>query len=187
MTDTKNLQVATFANGCFWCTEAVFQRLKGVEDVISGYAGGTIENPSYEDVHYKSTGHAEAIQLTYDPNTIPYETLVKIFFATHDPTTLNRDGANVGPEYRSEIFYHTVEQKKVADKVIAELDDSGTYTDPIITHVTPYINFYPAESEHDNYYENNPNAPYCRVIIDPKIHKLLKLYGKEVKDEYKEN
>jgi len=185
MADKQTLETATFANGCFWCTEAVFQRLKGVETVISGYAGGTMENPSYEDVHNQDTGHAEAIQLTFDPHIIPYETLVQIFFATHDPTTLNRDGANIGPEYRSEIFYHTDEQKEIAEKVIQELNGSGQYKDPIVTKITKYVNFYPAEEEHKDYYERNPNAPYCRVIIDPKIHKLLEKFGKEIKEEYK--
>lgn len=180
-----NLKKATFANGCFWCTEAVFQRLKGVATVVSGYAGGTMENPTYEDVHYKDTGHAEAIQLSYDPKVIPYETLLNIFFATHDPTTLNRDGANIGTEYRSEIFYNTDEEKEIAEKVKAELDASGTFKDPIVTAITPFTNFYPAEEEHKNYYDNNPNAGYCRIIIDPKIHKLLEKYSEEVKDEYK--
>ncbi len=177
------IELATFANGCFWCTEAVFARLKGVESVTSGYAGGAIENPTYEDVHYNTTGYAECIQVTFDPKIIPYETLIKIFFATHDPTTLNRDGANVGTEYRSEIFYHTEEQQSTAEK--RELDASGQYNDPIVTKISPYVNFFPAEEEHKKYYENNPNAPYCRIIIDPKIHKLLEKFGKEVKDEYK--
>ena len=182
---SNNLSYATLANGCFWCTEAVFQRLKGVSSVHSGYTGGTTANPTYEAVHYNETGHAEAIQITYDPAIISYETILKIFFATHDPTTLNRDGANVGKEYRSEIFYHDAEQKDIAEKVKAELDASGTYNDPIVTAISEYTNFYPAEEEHNNYYDNNPNAPYCRVIIDPKIHKLLEKYSKEVKDEYK--
>jgi peptide-methionine (S)-S-oxide reductase len=180
------LEKATLANGCFWCTEAVFQRLKGISDVHSGYAGGTMENPSYEDVHYKETGHAEAIQLSYDPTIISYETILHIFFATHDPTTRNRDGANVGPEYRSEIFYHTDEQREIAEQVKEELDKSGAYKVPIVTEISPYTSFYPAETEHENYYDKNPNAPYCRVIIDPKIRKLLQKYGKEVKDEYKQ-
>ncbi|MBA3724665.1 MAG: peptide-methionine (S)-S-oxide reductase MsrA [Candidatus Levybacteria bacterium] len=179
------VQKATFANGCFWCTEAVFQRLKGVVTVASGYAGGSMENPTYEDVHYKDTGHAEAIQLTYDPAVISYETLLNIFFATHDPTTLNRDGANIGTEYRSEIFYATDDEKEIAEKVKAELDSSGAYDDPIMTAITPYTNFYPAEDQHKNYYDSNPDAPYCRVIIDPKIHKLLTKYAKEVKEEYR--
>lgn len=179
------LQKATLANGCFWCTEAVFQRLKGVENVTSGYAGGSMEEPSYEDVHAGDTGHAEAIQLTYAPEIISYETILKIFFATHDPTTLNRDGANVGPEYRSEIFYHDDEQKEIAERVKEELGSSGTYKDPIVTKISPYENFYIAEKEHLNFYNNNQNYPYCRIIIDPKIQKLLKEYSKEVKEEYK--
>jgi peptide-methionine (S)-S-oxide reductase len=178
-------ETATFANGCFWCTEAIFQRVKGVSDVTSGYTGGNMEDPTYEAVHYNDTGHAEAIQCTYDPAIISYETLLRVFFATHDPTTLNRDGANVGTEYRSEIFYHTEEQKKTAEKMIQELDASGKYNDPIVTKISPYTTFYPAEAEHKNYYENNPNAPYCQVIIDPKIHKLLKEFGKQLKEQYK--
>lgn len=182
----SDLKTATLANGCFWCTEAVFQRLKGISDVQSGFAGGSMENPSYEDVHYQDTGHAEAVQLHYNPEVIPYETILHIFFATHDPTTLNRDGANIGEEYRSEIFYHDDEQRKVAERVKKDLDGSGTYKDPIVTKITAYTNFYPAGAEHNNYYDSNPNAPYCRVIIDPKIRKLLEQYGKEVKEEYKQ-
>lgn len=181
----STVQKATLANGCFWCTEAVFQRLKGIENVESGYAGGSLTNPTYEDVHGGNTGHAEAIQLTYDPDVIDYETILKIFFETHDPTTLNRDGANIGPEYRSEIFYHTGEQKEIAEKVKKSFDISGKYKDPIVTKITEFTNFYPAELEHRGFYNSNPNYPYCRIIIDPKIRKLLAEYGKEIKEEYK--
>ncbi len=179
------LQTATFANGCFWCTEAVFQRLKGVASVQSGYSGGTTKNPSYYEVASGETGHAESLQIEYDPDIISYETLLHIFFATHDPTTLNRQGNDVGTQYRSEIFYHNDEQKEVAEKVKKELDESGAYKEPIVTAISGYSSFFPAEDEHKNYYENNPNAPYCRIIIDPKIHKLLEKYSKEVKEEYK--
>jgi peptide-methionine (S)-S-oxide reductase len=182
-----NLQKATLANGCFWCTEAVFQRLKGVSSVQSGYSGGHVhvENPSYYEVSSGESGHAESLQIAFDPKIISFETLLHIFFATHDPTTLNRQGNDVGTQYRSEIFYHDAEQKKIAEKVKSELEASGTYKDPIVTAITQYKSFYPADEEHKNYYENNPNAPYCRVIIDPKIRKLLERYNKEVKEEYK--
>lgn len=179
------LQKATLANGCFWCTEAVFQRLRGVDHVISGYAGGRLANPTYEDVHAGNTGHAEALQIHFDPEIISYETLLHIFFATHDPTTLNRQGNDVGTEYRSEVFYHDDEQKEIAERVKDELDTSGTYQDPIVTKISPYVNFYPAEEKHLNFYNNNPDYPYCRIIIDPKIRKLLEKYNKEVKEEYK--
>jgi peptide-methionine (S)-S-oxide reductase len=181
----STIKIATFANGCFWCTEAVFQRLKGVTSVHSGYTGGTTENPTYYDVVDGTTGHAESLQVEFDSNSISFKTLLRIFFATHDPTTLNRQGYDVGTQYRSEIFYHDTEQKKIAERLIKELDDSGEFNDPIVTALSPYTKFYPAESMHDNYYDNNPNAPYCRIIIDPKVRKLLKLYAKEVKDEYK--
>jgi peptide-methionine (S)-S-oxide reductase len=179
------MQTATLANGCFWCTEAVFQRLKGVTSVQSGYAGGHRENPSYYEVSSGESGHAESLQIEFDPKIISFETLLHIFFATHDPTTLNRQGNDVGTQYRSEIFYHDDEQKQIAEKVKAELDKSGAYKDPIVTAITQFTNFYPAAEEHKNYYENNPNAPYCRVVIDPKIRKLLEKYNKEVKEEYR--
>lgn len=177
--------IATLANGCFWCTEAVFQRLKGVINVQSGYTGGTVENPTYYEIAEGTTGHAEALQVEYDPDIISFETLLRIFFATHDPTTLNRQGYDIGTQYRSEIFYHDDQQKQIAEKLIKELDSSGEFDDPIVTALSPYTTFYPAEKEHTNYYDNNPNAPYCRIIIDPKVRKLLKLYDKEVKEEYK--
>ena len=159
------LQTATFANGCFWCTEAVFQRLKGVASVQSGYSGGTVENPSYYEVSSGETGHAESLQVTYDPSEISYETLLKIFFATHDPTTLNRQGNDVGTQYRSEIFYHDEEQKMTAEKVKDELDKSGEFKDPIVTAISEYKNFYPAEEEHNNYYDNNHRRIFCRLVL----------------------
>lgn len=178
------MEQATVAGGCFWCTEAVFRRLKGVEAVVPGYAGGEMETPSYEDVHTGQTGHAEAIQVTFDPKIISYKTLLDVFFATHDPTKLNRDGANVGTEYRSVIFYHSDEQKQIAEEVINELEKKGTYHAPIVTQITEYAHFYPAEEEHNKFYEKNRNYPYCRIIIDPKIKKLLKEFSKEVKEKY---
>ena len=181
----KQLQTATLANGCFWCTEAVFKRLKGVEDVISGYTGGKKENPTYEEVSSETTGHAEALEITFDPNIISYETLLHIFFATHDPTTLNRQGNDTGTQYRSAIFYRDEEQKKIAESVKEELDKSGNYHDPIVTKIEPFTKFYKAEDYHKDYYDSNRSAPYCMFVIDPKIRKLLEKYSKEVKDEYK--
>ncbi len=179
------MEQATFANGCFWCTEAIFKRLKGITSVTSGYSGGTVENPSYEAVSSGSTGHAEAVQVQFDPNIISYDQLLDVFWATHDPTTLNQQGADIGTQYRSAIFYHTEEQKKIAEGSKAKLDQSGTYKDPIVTEITKYTNFYPAEEYHKDYYDTNKSAPYCRVVIDPKIQKLLKTFAKEVKEEYK--
>jgi len=167
---------ATFAGGCFWCTEAIFSRLKGVLKVIPGYSGGNIKNPTYEQVSAGSTGHAEAIQITYNPKEISYEDLLYIFWKTHDPTTLNRQGNDVGKEYRSIIFYHSPQQKmkvlkskKIAQKV---------FRSPIVTEIIPYTNFYQAEGYHLKYYNKNPNATYCRLVIDPKIEKLKREFGK---------
>lgn len=177
--------LATFANGCFWCTEAVFKRVKGVASVVTGFSGGKIENPTYEKVAMGTTGHAESIQITFDPKVIPYDKILDIFFATHDPTTLNQQGYDVGEEYRSAIFYHNDEQKQIAEDKIAELDKSGTYDDPIVTEVVPYTRFYTAGPEHQNFYESGKRPDYCRVIIDPKIQKLMKNFTNDVKEEYK--
>lgn len=185
MNNKSKLETATFANGCFWCTEAVFKRIKGIESVISGYTGGTVENPSYEEVSSESTGHAEAIQVTYDPAIISYQTLLDVFFATHDPTTMNRQGNDVGTQYRSEIFYHTDEQKKLAEESKAKLEQSKKYHDPIVTKIEPFTKFYKAEDYHKDYYDSNRSAPYCMVVIDPKIRKLMENFKDEVKEEYK--
>jgi len=185
MTETNKLETATFANGCFWCTEAVFKRVRGVVSVISGYSGGTTENPTYWDVASKRTGHAESLQLQYDPKLISYDTLLDIFWATHDPTSLNQQGYDVGPEYRSAIFYHNDNQKKIAEESKKKLDESEKYDKPIVTEIVPFTNFYKAEEENQNFYESGQRPDYCRVIIDPKIRKLLKEFGKEVKEEYK--
>jgi len=179
------MQTATFANGCFWCTEAVFKRVKGVSSVESGFSGGKKENPSYEQVAMGQTGHAESIQIKFDPTVITYDKILDIFFATHDPTTLNQQGYDVGEEYRSAIFYHDDTQKQIATNKIAILDKSGTYNDPIVTKVVPYTGFYSAGAEHQNFYESGKRPDYCRVIIDPKIQKLLKHFSNEVKEEYK--
>jgi peptide-methionine (S)-S-oxide reductase len=171
------MEIATLANGCFWCTEAVFQRLKGVHSVVSGYTGGARPNPSYEQVSTGATGHAEALQIEYDPSVISYETLLDIFFATHDPTTLNRQGNDVGTQYRSAIFYHNDEQKKVAQEKILTLETDKVFADPIVTEITSLETFYKAEDYHKNYYENNKDKPYCTFVIRPKLSKLLEKYS----------
>ena len=171
------MAVATLANGCFWCTEAVMRRLKGVESVVSGYTGGRVPNPSYEDVCTGQTGHAEAVQISFDPEVVSFETLLNVFFETHDPTTLNRQGADVGTQYRSAIFYHDEAQKETAERVVRELDSSKHYQDPVVTEITPFDVFYPAEDYHTGFYERNRTYPYCRVIIDPKVQKLYKEFA----------
>lgn len=181
---SNDFEQATFAGGCFWCTEAIFQRLKGVEKVTSGYTGGKRENPSYEQVSTGATGHAEAIQITFDPAVIPYERLLDIFWATHDPTSLNQQGADIGTQYRSMILYHNDAQKKqaLASKEKAQKD----FKDPIVTQIVPYEAFYKAEEYHQQFYENNPVYPYCTVVINPKIQKLLEKFGNEVQEQYRQ-
>ena len=181
----SSLQTATFAGGCFWCTEAIFKRLNGVTSVQSGYTGGAMENPSYQDVSNGNTGHAEAIQIHFDPTIISYTSLLDVFWATHDPTTLNQQGADMGTQYRSAIFYHNEEQQQQALESKAKLEKSGMYKDPLVTEITSFTNFYPAEDYHKDYYDTNKNAPYCRLVIDPKIKKLMKTFTNEVKEEYK--
>jgi len=185
MTETKKLETATFANGCFWCTEAVFKRVKGVESVMSGYSGGTTEDPKYYDVAMRNTGHAESLQLQYDPKVISYDKLLDIFWATHDPTTPNQSGYDIGPEYRSIIFYHNDEQKKLAEKSKVALGKSGKYSNPIITEIVPYTKFYEAEAEHQNFYESGRRPDYCMIVIDPKLNKLMKNFKDDIKEEYK--
>jgi len=168
-----NLQVVTLGGGCFWCTEAVMQRVEGVVEVVSGYMGGHVENPTYEQIITKTTGHAEVIQVTYDPADITFEELLDIFWQAHDPTTLNRQGADVGPQYRSVIFYHTPEQRNIAEKSMRALDESGVYPDPAVTEITAASTFWEAEEYHQNYYNlNKDKNPYCRVVISPKLQKL---------------
>ena len=166
--------VATLGGGCFWCLEAVFQDLRGVERVESGYAGGRVPNPSYEQVCTGTTGHAEVVQVAFDPEVLSFRDLLQIFFEIHDPTTLNRQGADVGTQYRSAIFYHSPEQKAAAEKVIAELNAAGVWPAPIVTEVVPLTAFYPAEKYHQEYYRRNPNQPYCRAVISPKVDKFRK-------------
>ena len=176
-----SLETAIFAGGCFWCTEAIFKRIKGVESAVSGYCGGKIENPTYEQVCSGNTGHAEAIQIKFDPKLISFEKLLEVFFKLHDPTTLNRQGNDVGTQYRSAIFYHDEKQKTQAQK--AKLQMRIIYKGKIVTEIAPFSNFYKAENYHQNYFENNKNAPYCQVVINPKIQKLYKDFGKITKDD----
>lgn len=173
-------ELATFAAGCFWCVEAVFRELKGVEKVTSGYSGGTVPNPTYEQVCAGTTGHAEAIQLVFDPAVIRYEELLEIFWKTHDPTTLNRQGNDVGTQYRSAIFYHSDEQRRAAEKSKAALAAAGYYRNPIVTEIAGYADFYPAEPYHQDYYLTNPTQPYCRVIIAPKVDKFRREFGSKL-------
>jgi peptide-methionine (S)-S-oxide reductase len=177
-------ETATLANGCFWCSEAIFKRLKGVKSVVSGYSGGIVKDPSYNQVCTGKTGHAESIQIEFDPKVISYEKILDIFWHTHDPTTLNRQGNDVGPQYRSAIFYHSQEQKKIAEKLKEELEKEGVFKAPIVTEITPFRNFYVAEDYHKNYYENNQDAPYCDFVISPKVRKLLLKYGNVVQQQY---
>jgi peptide-methionine (S)-S-oxide reductase len=177
-------EIATFANGCFWCSEAIFERLKGVKSVLPGYSGGIVENPSYDQVCTGKTGHAESIQIEFDPKVLPFEKILDIFWHTHDPTTLNRQGNDVGSQYRSAIFYHNQKQKEIAEKSKRDLEKDGVYKDSIVTEITPFREFYVAEDYHKNYYDNHQDAPYCNFIIDPKVRKLLMKYGNHVKEEY---
>lgn len=177
----ENLEKATFAGGCFWCTEAVFQRVKGVEKVISGFTGGTIKNPPYREVVTGRTGHAEAIEIIFDPEKVSYEDLLNIFFTTHDPTTLNRQQNDVGTQYRSAVFYHSEEQKESAETVVRKLEEKGVFNDPIVTEITQAGPFYEAEQEHLDYYNNHRNQPYCQIIIDPKVQKLKQSFADKLK------
>jgi len=175
-------EVTTLAGGCFWCLEAVFDQLRGVASVESGYAGGAMANPSYEAVCAGTTGHAEVVQITFDPKIISFKEILEIFFDIHDPTTLNRQGADVGTQYRSAIFYHMPEQKTMAEKVIQELTDQRVYKDKIVTQVTPLDAFYIAEDYHQEYFANNPYQPYCQVVVSPKVSKFRKKFGERLKE-----
>jgi peptide-methionine (S)-S-oxide reductase len=182
MSDTTNLEVATLGAGCFWCVEAIFQDIKGVEKVESGFSGGTTKNPTYEEVCTGKTGHAEVAQITFDPSVITYEQLLTVFFHVHDPTTMNRQGADVGSQYRSAIFYHNDEQKKTAEKVKEDISKSGLWDDPIVTEITKFDEFYKAEDYHQDYYNNNPGNSYCSFVIAPKVKKFYKEFGYLLKD-----
>lgn len=179
----KNLTTATFASGCFWCTEAIFERVKGVYSIESGYTGGTIENPSYQQVSNGNTNHAEAIQLMFDSTEITYDELLEIFWKTHDPTTLNKQGADTGTQYRSVVFYHNEEQKRKAEFYKNELNKAGLWKDPIVTEIVPFNKFYKAEDYHQDYYENNPNQGYCAYVITPKVEKFEKIFKSKLKKD----
>jgi peptide-methionine (S)-S-oxide reductase len=174
-------EVVTLGGGCFWCTEAVFSELKGVEKVESGYSGGTVPNPTYRQVCTGNTGHAEVTQITYDPKVISFKELLKIFFTSHDPTTLNRQGADIGTQYRSIILYHNNEQKTVAEQVIREIESAGIWEKPIVTELKPFEEFYKAEDYHQEYFKQNPGQAYCQLVIAPKVAKLRKQYREKLK------
>ena len=182
MEKNDTTEKATFGAGCFWCVEAIFERVKGVQSVVSGYAGGEVKNPTYREVSSGRTGHAEVIQITFDPDVVNYTELLEIFFRTHDPTTLNRQGADVGTQYRSLILYHHDKQRQLAEKTIRELDDADISKRPIFTQVEPFEVFYPAEDYHQEYYANNPEAGYCRMVIQPKVEKFEKVFREKLKE-----
>lgn len=176
-----NEAVATLAGGCFWCTEAVFEQMKGVKDVVSGYIGGKVPNPTYEQVCTKMTGHAEAVEITYDPSETSYEELLEVFFKTHDPTTLNKQGNDEGPQYRSAVFYHDDAQKQAAEKYIKKLDESGEFNSPVVTTLEKATTFYPAEEYHQDFYRRNPNYGYCQVVVRNKVRKFNREFGDKLK------
>lgn len=180
----ENVDTATFGTGCFWCTEAIFEQLNGVLKVTSGYSGGEVVNPTYKQVCTGTTGHAECVQVTYEPDKISYDELLEVFWQVHDPTTLNRQGADVGTQYRSAIFYHNDEQKEKAEHYKVELNKSGAFPNPVVTEVTAFEKFYPAEDYHQEYYQNNKNAnPYCAVVIRPKLEKFQKVFADKLKKD----
>ncbi|MBC8171602.1 MAG: peptide-methionine (S)-S-oxide reductase MsrA [Anaerolineae bacterium] len=181
MSANQQLEVATLAGGCFWCLEAVFDDLKGVEDVVSGYAGGHIKNPSYKAICTGQTGHAEVIQIQFNPQVISYKEVLKVFFAIHDPTTLNRQGADVGTQYRSAVFYHTPEQQQIAQQIIQELETLQLWDNPIVTEVTAINEYYPAEDYHQEYFARNPEQGYCQFVVAPKVAKFRKEYLAQLK------
>ena len=177
-----SLEMTTLGGGCFWCVEAVYQELQGVQSAVSGYAGGAVENPTYYQVCNGTTGHAEVVQITFDPNIIMFEDILYVFWRTHDPTTLNRQGYDVGTQYRSVILYHSEQQRAIAEKSKRDTDASGLWSNPIVTEISPFTTFYKAEDYHQNFYRDNPYQPYCRAIIDPKITKLRKELRAKLKD-----
>jgi peptide-methionine (S)-S-oxide reductase len=179
----ENHEVATLAGGCFWCLEAVYEQLQGVVDVVSGYAGGHVPEPTYEQVCGGTTGHAEVVQITYDPAVLSYRELLEVFFTIHDPTTLNRQGADIGTQYRSAIFYHDEGQRKTARQVMDEIERAGIWDDPIVTELAPLDTFYPAEAYHQEYYRRNPYQGYCRIVIAPKVAKFRKQYMDRLKQK----
>lgn len=182
-TPAGETEVATFGSGCFWCTEAVLQQMKGVRKVESGYSGGWVKNPTYEEVCTGTTGHAEVVQVTFDPKVISYPELLEVFWRSHDPTTKNRQGNDTGSQYRSVIFYHTERQKQLADRYKRKIDEAGVYHSPVVTEIVPYTEFFPAEGYHQNFYANNPRQGYCRVVIGPKLEKLRKVFHEKLKTD----
>jgi len=178
---SKDLEIATFGSGCFWCTEAVFERLEGVEKVVSGYSGGHVKNPSYKEVCNGTTGHAEVTQIHFDPAIISFDELLDVFWHTHDPTTLNRQGNDGGTQYRSAIFYHNEDQKNLAGASKSKMDASGEFKDPIVTEITEFTSFYEAEDYHQDYFANNPDQPYCTFVVAPKVRKFTAKYGDKLK------
>lgn len=181
--EESDVELATFGGGCFWCTEAIFQEIEGVAFVKSGYSGGHAENPTYEQVCDKTTGHAEVVQIGYDPEVVSFEKLLEVHLKTHDPTTLNRQGADIGPQYRSAIFYHNDEQREAANAIIKKLNELGAYSKPIVTEVEEFTKFYDAENYHQNYYSSNPNNGYCQAVIRPKMKKFRQAFADILKDE----
>lgn len=178
--ESDTLETVTLGAGCFWCVEAIFQNLKGVHLVVSGYSGGAVKNPSYEDVCTGATGHAEVTQIKYDPRKISFDELLEVFWSNHDPTTLNRQGSDVGTQYRSVIFYHTQKQKELAEKYKKKLNDEHAFDKPVITEITPYKEFYKAENYHQNYFNDNSNKPYCQFVIRPKLEKFRKAFKSKI-------
>lgn len=177
----KKTEIATLGNGCFWCTEAIFQRLHGVDKVVSGYSGGDMANPDYNTVCSGVTGHAECLEINFDTSEISFEEILEVFFQTHDPTSLNRQGNDTGTQYRSVIFYHNEEQKKISENYIDQLNASGIFKSAIVTTLEPYSKFYPAESYHQNYFNQNSNAPYCQFVVRPKLEKFQKNFKERMK------
>jgi peptide-methionine (S)-S-oxide reductase len=180
-TENQNNETATLAGGCFWCLEPVFDNLQGVLDVVSGYSGGHVPDPTYSEVTSGRTGHAEVVQVTFDPTVISFAEILEVFFTIHDPTTLNRQGADVGTQYRSAVFYHTPEQKATLEQVVTDLEKQRIWDNPIVTQVAPFEDFYPAEDYHQEYYANNPRQPYCQMVIAPKVAKFRKKYADRLK------
>jgi peptide-methionine (S)-S-oxide reductase len=172
--DSSSTEIATLGGGCFWCLEAVFNELRGVQEVVSGYSGGTVPDPTYEQVCTGTTSHAEVVRVSFDPSVVSFREILEVYFSVHDPTTLNRQGADVGTQYRSVIFYHTPEQKRVAEEVIAGLEEAGVWDDPIVTEVAPASDFYGAEDYHQEYFQRNQRQPYCQVVVAPKVAKFRK-------------
>jgi peptide-methionine (S)-S-oxide reductase len=181
MAESSQTETAILGGGCFWCLEAVFEQLRGVESVVSGYSGGQTQNPTYEQVCGKRTGHAEVVRVTFDPSVISYRDLLEVFFATHDPTTPNRQGNDIGPQYRSAIFHETDEQQVVAKQLISELETAKVFPSPIVTEVTAFTNFYPAEGYHQGYFRGNPQQPYCEYVVAPKVLKTRQKFSRMLK------